>query len=157
MKQQLAECSCAIEIPLLPASVNHYTLHKATGVHVKSPEAKGFEQSFGIFVRGAHAVSRTPAFTVAMQIVLPMGKRGDVDNFPKQLLDCAAKAGMFRSSNGLELADSYVHRLEVELYRDNESRQRFGPLVRLSVMPFNPATWAQVKERKPWNDLPRQD
>ena len=143
----LAERSCRIEIPLLPASINHYVEHKARGVHVKSNEAKGFENAFSLFVKGEYAVSAVPSFAAKIQIVLPLKKKGDVDNFPKQILDCAAKAAMLRSVKGLQLSDCYVRRLEVEIYDDIESRAFFGPLVRLTIYPLALGLWRREKER----------
>jgi len=41
------------------------------------------------------------------------GERGDIDNFPKLVLDALADCGVFRDSKGKIVSDAHVMRLEV--------------------------------------------
>jgi Holliday junction resolvase RusA-like endonuclease len=121
-----------LTIPLLPPSVNHYVKHPAAGVHVKSKEAKAFEQAFPIFSRGQFVVSQSGRFRVGLTYWPGPGGRGDVDNFNKVPLDCCAKAGMFRDAKGRELSDAWVKELEVTIRDAGRERER-GPEMQIAI------------------------
>src|SRR5271166_4715784 len=87
--------SLSFYIPLLPPSVNHYVVHSG-GKHIKAPETLLWQDTFALsapknmFVVGDR-------FSVTLSIILGKGDRGDVDNFPKSVLDSIATAGMLRN------------------------------------------------------------
>lgn len=112
----MIETSITFSMPMLPPSVNHYVLHPAEGVHIKSKEAKAFERDFPLWSRGRYVTGEN--FSVAIQFIPGKKQKGDVDNRNKCLLDCIAKAGMLRNRKGEELSDAWVKRLLVEILED---------------------------------------
>jgi len=127
--------SLTIKIPMLPPSVNHYVEHPAAGVHRKSAQAKGWEQSFPIFSRGQFVVSHTGKFRVTINLTPGPRQKGDVDNYQKLPLDCCAKAGMFRNRKGEELSDAHVKKLTVEIFDEPEDREN-GPQTEITIEPY---------------------
>jgi hypothetical protein len=121
---------CQFKIPLLPPSINHYILHPAQGIHIKSAEAKAFERDFGIFSGGYWCNGEK--FAVTFQFFPGPGAKGDVDNRNKVLLDCIAKAGMLRNMKGEELSDAWVKRLTVDICDSQADRER-GPLTLVTI------------------------
>jgi Holliday junction resolvase RusA-like endonuclease len=119
---------------MLPPSTNHYVLHPAAGVHLKSPIAKAWDADFLAMLpaeaRGAFVIGSR--FAVTLRFTPGPGDKGDVDNFNKMPLDCCAKAGMFRHPNGRELSDAWVKRLTVELFDSKEERRR-GPKTEITI------------------------
>jgi hypothetical protein len=63
-------------------------------------------------------------FLVSLRIILPACKKGDVDNFPKLVLDGLAAAGAFRDKKGNAISDAHVVTLCVML--DTERRPKRG-------------------------------
>jgi Holliday junction resolvase RusA-like endonuclease len=119
-----------IAIPLLPPGVNHYVEHPAAGVHVKSKAAKAWERDFPIFSRGQFIIGRR--FAVTLRFTFGPGNRGDVDGFAKLLLDCCAKAGIFRNPKGQWLSDAWVKCLTVEILDSDQDRKR-GPQTEITI------------------------
>lgn len=125
----------SFRLPMLPPSVNHYTLHGG-GKHYKSPEAAAFERDFPLVLptsaRGAFVTSESKRFAVTVRINPGPGGRGDIDNRSKLLLDCCAAAGMFRDGKGREVSDAHVK--ETHHYLDDSPEQRReGPYVDITI------------------------
>lgn len=118
-------------IPLTPPSVNHYVTHGG-GHHRKSEEALAWERDFGIFARRQYVVSDIARFKFTLEIYLAPRESGDVDNFPKCVLDCAAKHGMFRDAKLREVSDAHVKNLQV-LINDLPADRAKGPLTRITI------------------------
>lgn len=121
-------------LPALPPSVNHYIEHRAKGVHIKSAAAKAWENDFMAMLpasaRGQFVTGKR--FSVTIRLTFGPSDRGDVDNFNKQILDCCAKAGMFRDPKGKVLSDAWVKRLMVEIRDDGRQRQT-GPTTDVTI------------------------
>jgi len=124
--------SVQFEMPMLPPSVNHLTEHPTTGVHKKSNAAKAFMRDFPIFARDLYAASASGIFQVTLRYIPGKGQSGDVDNYQKLILDCAAARGMFRDGKGKELSDAWVKRLVIEVYDSPEDRKQ-GPKTVMTI------------------------
>jgi len=109
-------------VPFLPPSVNHYTKGRRGGGRVKTQDAHEFECDLPFFISDLHEVGKS--FSVSIRIELGKGQRGDIDNFPKMILDGLADNGVFRDGKGKFLSDAYVDHLE--LWIDKKSRPAFG-------------------------------
>ena len=120
--------STRFEMPMLPPSVNHLTQHPGgnSKAHPKSAAAKAFMRDFPIFARDNYAASPSGLFQVTLRYIPGKAQRGDIDNYNKLILDCAAKRGMFRDAKGKPLSDAWVKRLVVEIYDTPDYRQ-IGP------------------------------
>jgi Holliday junction resolvase RusA-like endonuclease len=95
-------------VPLVPPSVNHYVRHTNDGQHILTPEAIAFKDAVAIFSGGEHLAAKR--YAVNLAIFLGKGQRGDIDNFPKCVLD-----GLKDYVIG---SDAAVKRLLVDLDRD---------------------------------------
>jgi Holliday junction resolvase RusA-like endonuclease len=113
--------SRAFTVPLVPPSVNHYKTRFRNGNTVVSGEALAFKDAVSIFSRQEYVVGKK--FAVAIKIVLGKGDKGDVDNFPKLVLDGLAAYGAFQSPKGKVLSDAHVCRLEVSVDREQRPEQ----------------------------------
>ena len=112
-------------VPLIPPSVNHYVKHTRTGRSYITAEALAFKQALGVY-SGSKMV-RGKEFAVFIEVVLPKGKSGDVDNFPKLVLDGLAECGIFRNRNWERVSDAHVRQLSVKV--DAKSRPDEGRTV----------------------------
>ena len=119
-------------MPTLPPSVNHYIQHPKTGVHIKSKDAKAFGDQFPIFARDLFVQSESGRFAVTLEYTPGPGDSGDVDNYNKLPLDCAAKRGMFRNKKGESVSDAWVKRLVVEIH-DSEEEREHGPRTVMTI------------------------
>jgi Holliday junction resolvase RusA-like endonuclease len=90
--------SITFTVPLVPPSVNHYKVRFRNGNTVVTSEAIAFKHAIAFYVRGM-AIS-AKKFSVRIEVVLPKGARGDVDNFPKLCLDGLAESGVFLDRKG---------------------------------------------------------
>lgn len=122
---------------IVPPSVNHYVTHGG-GHHKKTPEAEAFERDFlrvlppnirERFVTGDR-------FSVTLHITPAPGGKGDIDNYPKLLLDCIGKAGMLRDSKGKNLTDAKIKILHLYLDDDTNARDK-GPRVSVTICPLS--------------------
>jgi Holliday junction resolvase RusA-like endonuclease len=111
-----------LEIPLVPPSVNHYKTRFRGGNTVVSDEALAFKAAVATYARGNCA--RGKEFSVIMQITLGKGDRGDVDNFPKLVLDGLAECGAFRDHKDKRLSDAHVNVMQVTV--DRKTRPERG-------------------------------
>lgn len=126
-------------LPMLPPSVNHYVTHTsnaATGkvIHRKNDIAVAYEASFMAMlparIRGCFVLAEF--FSITLRIVPAPRAKGDIDNYPKMVLDCIAKAGMLRrpTSSAIypheECGDSRIKSLHVYL-DDTEEDRKHGP------------------------------
>lgn len=87
-------------VPLIPPSVNHYVKHTRKGKHYVTAEAKAFKDAVAIY--GAQARVPGKRHQVDIDIYLPKGMRGDIDNFAKVTLDSLVSAGIIGSDAGVE-------------------------------------------------------
>lgn len=106
--------SLELVIPGIPPSVNHYK-RGGRGGWGKTPEAVKFQDDIGTLLRGRHVVGK--AFSVVIEINLGPKQKGDVDNFPKVVLDGLAKHGAFRDKKGKHLSDSHVSLMTISKER----------------------------------------
>ena len=127
-------------LELLPPSVNHYAKHfqrDGRTIHAKTKIAKGFEQSFQYMlpahIRDGQSWVTAEKFSVTLWIVPGPGDSTDIDNYPKMILDCIAKAGLLRKTNGKQASDAWVKRLVVDIDDDQATRERWGPRVRVLI------------------------
>ena len=102
-------------VPLVPPSVNHYAKHTRDGKHYTTDEATAFKDAVATFAGGRFIQSKT--FSVRITVVLGKGGKGDVDNFPKLVLDGMAACGVFRDKNGKRVSDAHVDELMVSVDR----------------------------------------
>jgi Holliday junction resolvase RusA-like endonuclease len=96
-------------VPLVPPSVNMYVRHGG-GRHIITPEAIAFKDAVAIFSGGQSFDTKIKTYAVALSIFLGKGGKGDIDNFPKCVLD-GLKGHVIGSDAG-------VKRLLIELGRD---------------------------------------
>lgn len=101
-----------ISIPAVPPSVNNYVRHTRTGIHYKTPEANNFSARVAL-AAGEHRNAQLEAESVTMTITLPPKAKGDIDNFPKVVLDSLVRYGVIRS-------DATIMRLLVAKCRGDE-------------------------------------
>lgn len=83
-------------VPAVPPSLNHYVKHTRMGIHYKTAEAKKFEELLALYA-GDRRGKKFEATSIVLEIVLGPKMRGDVDNFPKVVLDSMVKCGVIRS------------------------------------------------------------
>lgn len=98
-------------VPLVPPSVNHYAKHTRSGRHYTTGESDAFKDAVILSANGRYVVGKD--FHVSMDIVLGKGQSGDVDNFPKLVLDGLAAGGMFQHPRGHMLSDAHVSSIKV--------------------------------------------
>lgn len=96
-----------ISIPLIPPSVNHYK-RTSGGRYFVTKEAVAFMDAIALLRRGQSITAKF--YTVAADIFLGFGKRGDVDNFAKCILDGLVKAGVIHSDAAVEELTLRKHR-----------------------------------------------
>jgi len=72
-------------VPLTPPSVNDYVRHTRRGRHYKTKEAVAFQHAVALCSGGQKIDAKR--LSVTMTIFLGKADRGDVDNFPKCVLD----------------------------------------------------------------------
>jgi len=109
-------------VPLVPPSLNHYKTRFRNGNTVVTKEARAFKAAVATYARGEYV--RGKSFHVALRVVLPPKARGDVDNFPKLVLDGLADAGVFRDKKGKVITDAHVSSMLV--VRDCHTRPECG-------------------------------
>jgi len=110
----------SIALDCIPPGVNHYVKHTRDGRHYVAWESKVFMAKLAIACRGKQPVL-ADEFSVEILVTLGPKQKGDVDNFPKLILDTLAKAGMFVSMKGKRLSDSHVTSLTVKKQRGEAS------------------------------------
>lgn len=87
-------------VPLIPPSCNHYVKHTRKGRHYVTKEAQDFKLLVAYYGKG-HAI-HAEAYSVSAAIYLGHGKRGDIDNFAKCLLDSLVSARVIHSDAAVE-------------------------------------------------------
>ena len=110
-------------VRLTPPSVNHYVKHFRNGGHVKTGEAQAFKDAVAIYAKGGYVVGKT--FSVTMKVVLAEKQKGDVDNFPKLVLDGLADAGVFRNKKGERISDAHVRHMTVYVQTDERPERGY--------------------------------
>lgn len=111
----------AFTVPLVPPGMNHYVKHTRRGKHYVTAEALAYKEAVGYILRGRSCAGR--AFSVEMRIVLGKGQKGDVDGFPKMVLDGLAASGAFADLKGRRLSDAHVRQMLVVLDCDERPTQ----------------------------------
>lgn len=97
-----------IIVPFTPPSVNHYVAH-SRGRHYVTKQGVAFKNAIAFYALGQ---SLPPAkhYSVTVAIFQAKGERGDIDNYPKCVLD-GLKGVVFKS-------DAQVKRLLLTVDRD---------------------------------------
>jgi len=111
-----------ISIDQIPPSLNHYVKHTRTGRHYMSGESQAFKDAIAYAVLDKHENGKR--FAVTVTITLGKKEKGDIDNFPKLILDGLAACGMFRDMKGKRVSDARVRRLEIAV--DDRTRPDIG-------------------------------
>jgi Holliday junction resolvase RusA-like endonuclease len=108
----------SVTVPGTPVSVNHYK-HGGGGAWAIRPEAKAWLEDLTktVWIHNASAntvsTQEWKQYEVTILLWLGKGRRGDIDNFAKLVLDGLVKCGVLHS-------DAAVMRLVMELARDPE-------------------------------------
>ena len=110
-------------VPLVPPTVNHYVKHTRKGAHYLTDEAKAFKDAVAIYARGKSIDDDAKRVQVAISIYLGKGMKGDIDNYPKCVLD-GLKGCVLKS-------DAMVKCLVVTLERDAANPRTMIELWRL--------------------------
>lgn len=104
-----------VTIPMVPPSVNHYVKHFRNGAHVVQPAAKSFKYAVAMLSKDCeHFTGKKTTYTVTLGIFLGPKQKGDIDNFPKVVLDSLKDAGIIHT-------DAAVKHLHVSLARDHDN------------------------------------
>ena len=126
--------SIQFTVPMCPPSVNDYVRHFRSGRHVKTKEARTWEQEAALAIReqldGLHVVGKR--FFVVLDIWLGAGMRLDVDNGNKCALDAIAANGLLRNKKGERMSDSHIKRLTVNIH-DSEKDRAIGPRTDIEI------------------------
>lgn len=85
-----------IHIPDIPPSLNHYVKHLRSGAHYKTAEAERFASLVALSALEYRGLN-LEATKVEMTVTLPKRAKGDIDNFPKVVLDSLVRCGVIRS------------------------------------------------------------
>jgi Holliday junction resolvase RusA-like endonuclease len=109
-------------VPLIPPSVNEYKTRFRSGNTVVSDQALAFKAAVAVYAKGCYVTGKK--FCVHIDVILGKKQRGDVDNFPKLVLDGLADAGVFRDAKGERMTDAHVRRMVV--FVDAEVRPEQG-------------------------------
>lgn len=130
-----------IHIDAIPPGVNNYVRHTRHGGHYIDLRAKAFSTAFAIKCAQAQPVYGDE-FEVEISVSLGKGQKGDVDNFPKLVLDTIARRGLLRNlKTGCQMSDSHVTTLTVSKFRGEDSRttvEIVGVVEALSGPPARP-------------------
>lgn len=110
-------------VPLIPPSVNHYKTRFRNGRTVVSQEALAFKAELALAAKHQYVVGKE--FSVDMLIVLGKGEKGDVDNFPKLVLDGLAACGFARGRRSTPMRKSLYKTLRNGRMRQCEISVRF--------------------------------
>lgn len=111
--------SIKIVIPMEPVNVNNYIRHTRSGRHYKTPEAKSFEEIGAVACRGLSVSAK--AYSVTINIYQGPKKKGDIDNYAKQVLDLLAHRGVLLDKNGKRSTDAHVTELHMTKQRDKDN------------------------------------
>ena len=107
MSQELS-----LSIPIEPPSGNHYKRPNGKGGQFITKEAKSFYQAVSVIARGETVEG--DAHEVTYVVYQGFGKKGDVDNYAKCILDSLVKCGVLKS-------DASVVSLHAHKLRDREN------------------------------------
>jgi len=103
-----------LTIPAIPPSVNMYVRHTRWG-HYVTEEAKTFQTYVALAWAGAGFIPpKAKKYAVKIMLYLGTGKKLDVDNAPKVILDSLVRCQAIQS-------DAWVTRLVVEKQRDRKN------------------------------------
>ena len=99
-------------VSLVPPSVNHYVKHARSGVHYVTKEAKAFKWAVALAAREAGVEPiNAKRYSVAFEVLLGKGQKGDADNFSKVILDSLTDARLI-------VSDARVVNLSAKKSRD---------------------------------------
>lgn len=116
---------CTVE--MVPPSVNHYKVRYRNGNTVVSEEALAFKTAVATMCNGRFVVGKT--FKVTLVIVLGKKGRGDIDNFPKLVLDALADCGVFRNLGGMRTTDAHILELSIHLNREERPARGYTTIL----------------------------
>jgi Holliday junction resolvase RusA-like endonuclease len=88
-------------VPGIPPSVNHYVQH-SRGRHFRTPEALRFQDDLAIMARGRCVGTGKCRYSVEIEIQLGPKQKGDIDNFPKCVLDGLVIARVIHSDAAVD-------------------------------------------------------
>ena len=91
----------AIVVPLVAPSVNHYIKHTRSGRHYPSAEGLAFKEAIALCARGQRIRGKT--YGCEIYVMLGARQKGDIDNFPKCILDGLVDAGVIDSDAKIEV------------------------------------------------------
>ena len=112
----------SLKVGCIPPSVNHYVKHARNGGHYIDPRAVGFASLLAFECMKAEPVYGDE-FEVEIHVSMGKGQKGDVDNFPKLVLDTIARRGLLRHrGTGRQMSDSHITKLTVSKFRGEESQ-----------------------------------
>lgn len=114
MPKQVVSQEVWFVVPLIPPSGNHYKKPVRRGKFLGwylTPEAKAFKEA--VYVCAARRQVRAAFYEVEIHVHPGKGKRGDLDNYAKVVLDSLQAAGTIDT-------DSKVRRIVMEKRRDWE-------------------------------------
>ena len=97
------------EVPLVPPTVNMYVRHLRSGKHYVTDEAQAFKDAVALLSAGQHVDERAKAVKVWIEIYQGKGDRGDIDNYPKCVLD-GLKGCVFKSDAMVKIMVVHLHR-----------------------------------------------
>jgi Holliday junction resolvase RusA-like endonuclease len=109
-------------VPGTPIVLNHYLGRRRDGGYFRTAETEAWRNKVTWTLKlldRPYVIA--DKFAVEIHVYLGSGGKGDVDGFPKQVLDPLAAAGAFRNSKGKCLSDAHVTRLVIEKHRDREN------------------------------------
>lgn len=112
----------SFRVPLMPPSVNMYVRHFRSGGHGVTSEAKAFKAAVATMAGGNYVMAKM--FRVNIKVTLGKKQKGDIDNFPKLVLDGLSDAGAFRNLKHERVTDAHVRVLVV--YVDSKTRPADG-------------------------------
>ena len=108
-----------------PPSVNHYWKQKRTGGRYVCQAGKNFKAVVKILVSQKHLPTLTDRLHVDIKATPPDGRRRDIDNILKALLDSLTESGIWKD-------DSQVKKLSLEMM-PKDTNQKGYVTVRISL------------------------
>lgn len=112
-----------LTVPLVPPSANTYVRHTRTGRHYKPHSTIAWYEAVQVLSRGQKVTGS--CHSVTYKVYLGHGKKGDVDNFAKCILDSLVKAAVLKSDasvieiHGYKFRDKNSPRTEIEVLELN--------------------------------------
>lgn len=103
-----AQALWILDVPLTPPSVNHYLQRRRVGGYCLTKEAQAYKDAVILLARAQRRTIEAERYIVDLFVYLNEAQQGDLDNFPKLILDGLAAAGVI--SNDKHVQDLYLHK-----------------------------------------------